>query len=291
MDDYENYSDEDFEEELRSYIKDSKKQQEENDAEKHKHLSEMVGGFMGLWWYLRSLRSSTVRNLKTYSAVADREAKFSVWDSMKDPKVTLINEFGACERCIPYLGQEYTLSEARSIIPIHYNCRCTFVLLDNANGLLPGMIAGTLNSSQSDKGEEQDSDDSDYELTQEDLNRMESESLVADIPKKVFEAQNKHIQESNDYIEGRSFLLPELYKKVPGTKNKFDYTAIEELYNKYIWQADWVVFGNGNVRSIVTADDYIGYVVMKDGTKVLTNKFTVHYSRKKGGYHVVPTLR
>lgn len=140
--DYEDYSDEDFEDELKSYIKDSKKQQEENDAEKRKHLSEMVGGFMGLWWYLRSLRSSTVRNLKTYSAVADREAKFSVWEKMKNPKVTLINEFGACDRCIPYLGQEYTLDEAKSIIPIHYNCRCTFVLLDDDNGLLPGMIAG-----------------------------------------------------------------------------------------------------------------------------------------------------
>lgn len=290
MDDYENYSDKDFEEELRSYIKDSKKQQDENDAEKHKHLSEMVGGFMGLWWYLRSLRSSTVRNLKTYSAVADREAKFSVWDSMKDPKVTLINEFGACERCIPYLDQEYTLSEARSIIPIHYNCRCTFVLLDDANVLLPGMIAGTLNSSQSDENNEQGSDESDYELTQEDLNRMESESLVTDIPKKVFEAQNKHIQESNDYIEGRSFLLPELYKKVPGTKNKFDYTVIEALYNKYIWMADWKVSPNGSVKALITTDQYVGYVVKRDGSMVLTKKLKIHYSRKKGGYHAVPSL-
>ncbi|QIL50103.1 hypothetical protein G7084_01460 [Weissella coleopterorum] len=287
---YEDYSDEDFENELISYIKDSKKQQEEKDAEKHKHLSEMVGGFMGLWWYLRSFRSSTVRNLKTYSAVADREAKFSIWDTMNNPKVTLINEFGACERCVPYLGQEYTLDEARSIIPIHYNCRCTFVLLDDDNGLLPGMIAGTLNGSQSDKNNEQDSGDSDYELTQEDLNRMESEALVADIPKEVFEAQNKHIQESNDYIDGRSFLLPELYKKVPGTKNKFDYTAIEELYNKHIWQADWKVSPNGNIKSIITTDQYVGYVVKRDGSMVLTKKLKIHYSLKKGGYHVVPSL-
>lgn len=138
---YEDYSDDDFESELRSYIKDSKEQQDRDDAEKHKRLSEMVGGFMGLWWYLRSFRSSTVRNLKTYSAVSDREAKFSVWEKLTNPKVTLINEFGACERCIPYLGQEYTLDEARSIIPIHYNCRCTFILIEDA-GLLPGMIAG-----------------------------------------------------------------------------------------------------------------------------------------------------
>lgn len=154
---YEDYSDEDFENELISYIKDSKKQQEEKDAEKHKHLSEMVDGFMGLWWYLRSFRSSTVRNLKTFSAVADREAKFSIWDKMNNPKVTLINEFGACEQCVPYLGQEYTLDEARSIIPIHYNCRCTFVLIEDS-GLLAGVGASI--ESLSRNKDERDNDES-----------------------------------------------------------------------------------------------------------------------------------
>lgn len=289
--DYEDYSDSDFEAELSAYVKDHQKQQEKDEAEKHKRLGEMVGGFMGLWWYLRSFRSSAIRNIKTYSAVADREAKLDAWERLDNPKVTLINEFGACKKCIPYLGQEYTLEEARAIIPIHYNCRCTFVLVEEP-ALAVGMIAGALQEQEDEANRNKDDEDHvTAELNAEIEAWLDKYDIISDIPQKVIEAQNKHIPESSDFIPGRSYLLPDMYKKVPGTKNKFDYTPIETLYNKYKWNADWAEFGNGNVRAIVTSDRYIGYVVFKDGSKMLTNKFTVHYSRKKGGYHIVPTLK
>lgn len=288
--DYEDYSDSDFEAELSTYVKDHKKQQEKDEAEKHKRLGEMVGGFMGLWWYLRSFRSSTVRNIKTYSAVADREAKLNAWAQLDNPKVTLINEFGACEKCIPYLGQEYTLEEARAIIPIHYNCRCTFVLVEEP-ALASGLIAGAFREQEDDTNRNKDDEDNvTAELNAEIEAWLDKYDLISDIPQNVIEAQNKHIPESRDFIPGRSYLLPDMYKKVPGTKNRFDYTPIETLYNEYKWQAQWISPDSNNIKAIITTDSYVGYVIKRDGSRVLTKKLKIHYSRKKGGYHVVPSL-
>ena len=32
-----------------------------------------------------------------------------------------------CTKCLPYEGKEYTVDEARGLIPIHPNCRCTWI--------------------------------------------------------------------------------------------------------------------------------------------------------------------
>ena len=77
--DYENYTDDDYVDELKQYAQDIKSEQAQDEAERRKQLAEMVGGYMGLWWYLRSFSSSTARNIRTYAAVADREAKIEAW--------------------------------------------------------------------------------------------------------------------------------------------------------------------------------------------------------------------
>lgn len=72
-----------------------------------------------------------------------------------------------------------------------------------------------------------------------------------------------------------------MYKKVPEIKNKCDYTQIEMLYNKYKWNAKLIYVGSGNFKAIIVVPEVVGYDVKKGGIKALTNKFIVHYSRKK----------
>ncbi|RHE73794.1 hypothetical protein DW718_00785 [Weissella cibaria] len=181
--DYENYTDDDYVNELKQYAQDIKSEQAQDEAERRKQLAEMVGGYMGLWWYLRSFSSSTARNIRTYAAVADREAKIEAWTNgtpedsksaklsaaaeerakklapfrdllgSKDQKVMLINEFGACAVCAPYVGKTYTLEEAQELVPFHPNCRCTLVRVENDSkgALVAGISAGAFRY-QDEKG-------------------------------------------------------------------------------------------------------------------------------------------
>ena len=136
-DKYDNYTDDDFLADLNAYADQRDAEQAEDNAELKQHLGEMVGGFLGVWWYLRAFGAASSRNIRTYAAVADREAKLTAWSNAESDvkaehphyqtKAIIVNEFGACSRCLPYLGNEYTLSEAKSLVPFHYNCRCTIV--------------------------------------------------------------------------------------------------------------------------------------------------------------------
>ncbi|WEY48723.1 hypothetical protein P3T51_03005 [Weissella confusa] len=145
--DYENYSDDDYLAELKDYVDAAKKEKEQDEAERRKQLAEMVGGYMGLWWYLRSFSASAARNIRTYAAIADREAKVTAWKSAaardkgfsqyrdlpgrKDQQVMIINEFGACQYCLPYVGKTYSLGDAQTLVPFHPNCRCTLVRVED----------------------------------------------------------------------------------------------------------------------------------------------------------------
>ena len=183
--DYENYTDDDYVDELKQYAQDNKSEQAQDEAERRKQLAEMVGGYMGLWWYLRSFSSSTARNIRTYAAVADREAKIEAWTNgtpedsksaklsaaaeerakklapfrdlpgSKDQKVMLVNEFGACAVCAPYVGKVYTLEEAQELVPFHPNCRCTLVRVESneANSLLVGATATLMTRKESENPE------------------------------------------------------------------------------------------------------------------------------------------
>src|SRR5699024_2807157 len=136
-DKYDNYTNDDFLADLNAYADQRDAEQAEDNAELKQHLGEMVGGFLGVWWYLRAFGAASSRNIRTYAAVADKQAKLTAWETADEQinqehphyqsKVTIMNEFGACSRCLPYLGNEYTLSEAKSLVPFHYNCRCTIV--------------------------------------------------------------------------------------------------------------------------------------------------------------------
>ena len=197
--DYENYSDDDYLAELKDYVDAAKKEKEQDEAERRKQLAEMVGGYMGLWWYLRSFSASAARNIRTYAAIADREAKVAAWKSAddrerelsqyrdfpgsKDQQVMIINEFGACQYCLPYVGKTYSLGDAQTLVPFHPNCRCTLVRVEDDSkpdlSFFGGILAGT------QIGNDVNSDD-DYEnIDQEPEEPIEIKSLK-DVPEEWF---------------------------------------------------------------------------------------------------------
>ena len=153
-DKYDNYTDDDFLADLNTYADQRDAEQVEDNAELKQHLGEMVGGFLGVWWYLRAFGAASSRNIRTYAAVADKQAKLTAWETADDQmnqdhphyqsKVTIMNEFGACSRCLPYLGNDYTLAEAKSLVPFHYNCRCTIVRdTSDFDSVIAGVTLGT----------------------------------------------------------------------------------------------------------------------------------------------------
>lgn len=153
-DKYDNYTDDDFLADLNAYADKRDAEQAEDNAELKQHLGEMFGGFLGVWWYLRAFSAASSRNIRTYAAVADKQAKLTAWETADDQmnqehphhqsKVTIMNEFGACSRCLPYLGNDYTLAEAKSLVPFHYNCRCTIVRdTSDFDSVIAGVTLGT----------------------------------------------------------------------------------------------------------------------------------------------------
>lgn len=153
-DKYDNYTDDDFLADLNVYADQRDAEQAEDNAELKQHLGEMVGGFLGVWWYLRAFGAASSRNIRTYAAVADKQAKLTAWGTADEQikqehphyqsKVTIMNEFGACSRCLPYLGNDYTLAEAKSLVPFHYNCRCTIVRdTSDFDAVIAGVTLGT----------------------------------------------------------------------------------------------------------------------------------------------------
>lgn len=197
--DYENYSDDDYLAELKDYVDAAKKEKEQDEAERRKQLAEMVGGYMGLWWYLRSFSASAARNIRTYAAIADREAKVTAWKSAaardkglsqyrdlpgrKDQQVMIINEFGACRYCLPYVGKTYSLGDAQTSVPFHPNCRCTLVRVEDDSKPDLSFFGGILSGTQI--GNDDNSDD-DYEnIDQEPEEPIEIKSLK-DVPEEWF---------------------------------------------------------------------------------------------------------
>jgi len=92
------------------------------------------------------------------------------------------------------------------------------------------------------------------------------------------EKQNRHIRDTREYVEGRSYL--------------FDDTDPQELVDEYhgTGEAKFTESGIWKNKEVVSADRTIGVVVnhhTRDET--ITNCFTIHYSRT--GTHIVPTLR
>ena len=292
-DKYDNYTDDDFLADLNAYADQRDAEQAEDNDELKQHLGEMVGGFLGVWWYLRAFSAASSRNIRTYAAVADKQAKLTAWEMADEQikqehphyqsKVIIMNEFGACKVCLPYLGNYYSMDEAKSLVPFHYNCRCTIRRITKD---FDAAMAGAIVAEAQAKHKEQQEHD------------QPALDFISDIPDNILMSQNKHVLESNDYRPGKSYLAEDLYTKVPGTKNRYDYTKLQELFDKskatLLYTPTFNLDGTvKTLQAVATFDRIVGYVINKDGTIQATNQLKVHYkksSKMQNGYHFVPKI-
>lgn len=266
--DYENYSDDDYLAELKDYVDAAKKEKEQDEAERRKQLAEMVGGYMGLWWYLRSFSASAARNIRTYAAIADREAKVTAWKSAaardkglsqyrdlpgrKDQQVMIINEFGACQYCLPYVGKTYSLGDAQTLVPFHPNCRCTLVRVEDDSKPDLSFFGGILAGPQI--GNDDNSDD-DYEnIDQEPEEPIEIKSLK-DVPEEWFALRG--------------------IKAVDGTVIKqVNFHAIQRAYERDITVEDFkkTLVSNNTLITEAPGDDVFWYNSDNDVLLVVNKK-------------------
>lgn len=70
-------------------------------------------------------------------------------------KVELINP-GACPVCEPFVGESYDLDQARSILPIHHNCRCTWAPVVLGQAKIPVERAKSEQETTNEKTEQSD---------------------------------------------------------------------------------------------------------------------------------------
>ena len=76
-------------------------------------------------------RARVIARTETISAHA--EGMLNTFEEMKVEGVKVLAEFATarddkvCPECEELEGQEYTIQEARGLIPVHPNCRCTYI--------------------------------------------------------------------------------------------------------------------------------------------------------------------
>jgi len=88
------------------------------------------------------------------------------------------------------------------------------------------------------------------------------------------EKQNRHIRDTHEYVEGRSYL--------------FDCVDAQEIVNRYHGTGHTPISKSGwGYKEIVVTNDYIGVDIDRNtGRETITNRITIHYSNT--GAHIVP---
>lgn len=69
---------------------------------------------------------------RTESAAAYCEGEIETYKDAGITKVEFNPSAGACEICEPLRGREYTLNDARGVIPVHPNCRCDWLSVEES---------------------------------------------------------------------------------------------------------------------------------------------------------------
>lgn len=77
------------------------------------------------------LSSNYSTDYRTWSADMHSALKASVASQLGLENATIINEFGACDECLPYIGKTMSVDDACDLLPIHPNCRCEVRLLND----------------------------------------------------------------------------------------------------------------------------------------------------------------
>lgn len=80
--------------------------------------------------WLSRLDSDNIRTYRTMTALAHSLYKKEMARLLKIKQATIINETDPCKFCVENIGRIFTVDEATSRVPSHYNCRCEVRLVN-----------------------------------------------------------------------------------------------------------------------------------------------------------------
>ncbi|QHJ83585.1 MAG: hypothetical protein [Caudoviricetes sp.] len=80
--------------------------------------------------WLSRLDSDNIRTYRTMTALAHSLYKKEIAKALKIKQATIINETDPCKFCVENIGRIFTVDEATSRVPSHYNCRCEVRLVN-----------------------------------------------------------------------------------------------------------------------------------------------------------------
>lgn len=172
---------------------------------------------------------------RTESAYIRTNEKLAIFKSVDIKRVMIVNEFGACLKCLPMVGRIFDIIDADDLLPQHPNCRCELMPIDNdLNDLQAGLLAGSVLDEQTDTENDNVEDEND---------KIETEDAVVklyDQHKPLIKFESNAITE--EYQEG--VLTSKRYFDAAGQVYKqIDYTnhgnAKRHPYVPHIHYYEW----------------------------------------------------
>lgn len=227
---------------------------------------------VGAYDALRLARTETMNILNNGQLTSFKNAGYSkvIWLTAEDEKV--------CDICGPLDGKSFDIDETPDC-PAHPNCRCTLAADPDSLDL------GNSGNNQNDAANNPQNDDtndgnSDTMDTDESIREnIQNGMYPLDINVQV---QNKHIEGTSQYKDGRSTL-------------NISIDEAQDLVNKYAGTGTPIIIDGEwkNKERITDNDKDIGIYKNNQGESSDTSNFIIHYNysdkKQKRGTHIVPS--
>lgn len=238
------------------------------------NMAASLKNAMGVGAYdaLRLARTETMNILNNGQLTSFKNAGYGkvIWLTAEDEKV--------CEECGPMDGKSFDIDSTPDC-PAHPNCRCTLAAdpdsLDISN-------SGNNQNNDTNNSENDDTNDENSDTMDTD------ESIRENIQNGMYpldinvQAQNKHIEGTSQYKDGRSTL-------------SISIDEAQDLVNKYAGTGTLIIVDGEwkNKERITDNDKDIGIYKNSQGESSDTSNFIIHYNysdkKQKRGTHIVPS--
>ena len=86
--------------------------------------------------WLSRLDSDNIRTYRTLTAMCHSQLKKNIADLYKIKEATIINEMDPCKFCIDNINRIFSVDDAVSRVPRHYNCRCEVRLVNKSGEII-----------------------------------------------------------------------------------------------------------------------------------------------------------
>lgn len=86
--------------------------------------------------WLSRVDSDSLRTYRTITAMCHSQFKKNIADMYKIKEATIINEMDPCKFCINNINRTFSVDDAVSRVPSHYNCRCEVRLINKSGEII-----------------------------------------------------------------------------------------------------------------------------------------------------------